>query len=471
MVLRLPDALSPFARTAYAPTGYGTALSRPGAQIGAGAARGPNPNASVASFGTGASYQPGGFGDVLARFPTSFSKGFGGFGAPAPAGGSAGAVGRDPTFGQFSKDPGVYNEIAAAAARTGVPANFLQAIIAAESSGDWATNNAKGAMFIGTRNDRILPYIGVFDQTALSRFGESIDRYVGDRGAQIDLLARVLKSQYDEIRRRNPAYDWINVASYHYMGDPNPSNAVADEFGNGTTADYAGKIQRWWQQLDRVAGTTTPPQGTSGQGTGSFDGIWGGGKYPITQEMGLTDFAKGQLNGMYSYATAYGTQGHAGLDVGMDRVNLYTPVAGTVVSAGGTGYYRDDRYGNTPGTGEFRIRLDNGDELILGHMERIAVQPGQRINAGTFVGTSGTANGPHVHVEYRRRTPGATASGFTAVDPRQALGASTFAGFGQAGGGPQTASDLFQSAALGAFDQMSRAGSRTADFARFLWQR
>lgn len=52
-------------------------------------------------------------------------------------------------------------------------------------------------------------------------------------------------------------------------------------------------------------------------------------------------------------------------------------------------------------------------------MRNINVQVGQRVTAGMTVGSSGSFNGDHLHYEIRKYTPGATSSGYTAVDPRQ----------------------------------------------------
>lgn len=182
-----------------------------------------------------------------------------------------GKVAESPGFGQFGQDPGVYGEIQAAASKHGVPANFLQAIIAAESSGDWAGNGNR------TWNGRpqsgpLLPYIGVFQDTAMSRTGMSAQQFqalVGDRPGQIDLLARVLRSQYDELHTKNPKWGWSNVASYHYSGFADPvANPWSDESGNGSNLAYMTKITNWWKDLDRQAGNTWSDYTSTGQNTG-----------------------------------------------------------------------------------------------------------------------------------------------------------------------------------------------------------
>jgi murein DD-endopeptidase MepM/ murein hydrolase activator NlpD len=78
--------------------------------------------------------------------------------------------------------------------------------------------------------------------------------------------------------------------------------------------------------------------------------------------------------------------------------------------------------------------MDNGDQVILGHMSQITVPVGTRVGPGMAVGKSGSDNGAHVHVEYRRKTPGATSSGYTIIDPRTALGGNFTGGYSGGGG-------------------------------------
>jgi murein DD-endopeptidase MepM/ murein hydrolase activator NlpD len=220
-----------------------------------------------------------------------------------------------------------------------------------------------------------------------------------------------------------------------------------------------------------MGGTGTAPPGTVAGGGSSAGGqiatIWGGGAPNISQEFGQTAFSQG--NSDYNYGAEYSPThtgiGHTGIDVSMNiGTQLFSPVGGTVVCQGNAGGPGDGSSGcgffesavcNGP-CGRLEIALDNGDMLILGHMSNITVAPNQRVNPGQFVGYSGTENGGHVHVEYRQKTPGATASGYTIVDPRTVLtgaaipGGSSYtpgtgavaAGAG-AGGYPRTLSELW----------------------------
>jgi murein DD-endopeptidase MepM/ murein hydrolase activator NlpD len=146
--------------------------------------------------------------------------------------------------------------------------------------------------------------------------------------------------------------------------------------------------------------------------------IWGYLDFPLSQEFGHTEFSISHAS-WYNYGTAYGLDGyeHPGLDIGMPAgTQLYSPVSGAVKIAGGVPYFTF--YGNGQrGVGELLIVTDSGDEVVLGHMGRIAVTEGQRVEVGDFVGLSGGDNGDHLHLEVRQWTGG----GMRIVDPRQSI--------------------------------------------------
>jgi murein DD-endopeptidase MepM/ murein hydrolase activator NlpD len=192
---------------------------------------------------------------------------------------------------------------------------------------------------------------------------------------------------------------------------------------NGTVRDYLNKsVAAAYSGLgvpfNQAAG------GTRKAGGGATGGLMGvtGGRGTIMQEFGSTDYAEANPD-VYSFATSMGLRAgqHSGIDLGVPRgTQLFSPVAGTVVIAGNSGFYKD----NAGGPGELRIRLDNGDELILGHDSAINVRVGQRVTPGMLVGLSGGSDGDHVHVEYRVRDS-STPSGWRIIDPRTKLGAGT----------------------------------------------
>jgi murein DD-endopeptidase MepM/ murein hydrolase activator NlpD len=73
--------------------------------------------------------------------------------------------------------------------------------------------------------------------------------------------------------------------------------------------------------------------------------------------------------------------------------------------------------------------------VIFGHSSRANVTPGQRVDAGSVIGYSGSMNGPHLHLEYRQKGHN-TSSGFKVLDPSSMMG---MQGSGVTGGGQQSA--------------------------------
>lgn len=165
-----------------------------------------------------------------------------------------------------------------------------------------------------------------------------------------------------------------------------------------------------------------PPPLVLVTGSGSLDplaAIWGYHDFPISQEYGHTHFSLSQPT-MYRYGLDYGLDGraHPGLDIGMPAgTPLYSPVNGTVLIAGGTPYFTFYKNGE-PGVGELLIRTDAGDEVVLGHMGRIAVLPHGRVVVGQFVGLSGGENGDHLHLETRELQ---STGNFLVSDPRESF--------------------------------------------------
>ena len=216
---------------------------------------------------------------------------------------------------------------------------------------------------------------------------------------------------------------WDTAPLAYFSGYNYNKPWVTDSNGTSVGA-YDQIIKRNMAELNAAGGSG----GMAGAGTGGtgWNGITGGRGMPISQEYGLTSWALGGGRSMYGYTTAFtpggAYGGHIGLDVGIPAgTPLYSPVSGRVVQSGGSGYYCNySACGN--GVGELKIKLSNGDEIILGHMSRIGVPVGAIVQPGQLVGSSGGYNGDHVHVEYRKYTPGATTSGYTAIDPRIALG-------------------------------------------------
>jgi len=415
-----PQAAS-FAATDPA-TGYGFDAMTSASMTDLGA-----PNDGMTSWG-------GRFGDVGGQDPfTSWANvkatayddyGFGGQqdAYNQQVGGQAGIAG-----GNWAALDAHNAEINAAAARYGVPANLIKSMINRESSGNWDANNY---VYGGLRGQRMLPFVGIFESTA-SSWGLDFDAMVGNKQAQIDGMARIIKGLSDQ-------YGGFENAAYVYFGgeDALPGRGgFVDEYGMDSNT-YGQKAIDGWRQLDQLSGYAG-----AYTGGGSFDvsGLFSGGQVHDWGEFGADSD-----NGFYGYGTQYGLNGrqHTGVDVAMPVGSAYrAPMGGTVMCAGtGQGTGADgsscaafgDYFGN--GAGRVEVLLDNGAVLIYGHSSTAALRPGQRFNAGDVLGTSGGMVSPHIHLEARVRDP-STPSGWRIVDPRTVLGGG---GIGGGGVAPQT---------------------------------
>jgi hypothetical protein len=84
---------------------------------------------------------------------------------------------------------------------------------------------------------------------------------------------------------------------------------------------------------------------------------------------------------------------HSGMDIAADRgTPVRAPAAGTIHHAGGGGDYGL----------MVMIDHDNGVRTLYGHLSKILVQRGQRVDRGGVVGLTGNtgrSSGPHLHYE------------------------------------------------------------------------
>lgn len=287
--------------------------------------------------------------------------------------------------------------IIAAANATGVSPNLIKAIMKLESNGENLPingANAVGPMQVVT--------------TYWSNLG--LDLY--DPAQNIMAGATILKQNYDQFKDwalQNGVDPWKAAVYAYYAGNPYDLSASDNPSQGGSgmsTGQYGDTIWTTFQQLNASGG------GTGSGGTG-FGSIFGGQQFPVTQEMG------GNAMDYSNYDWTLGVKGHPGIDIGAPRgTQVYAPVSGTVITAGGSGYFLDDG----GGPGELRIQLDNGDQIVFGHMSGINVAVGTRVSPGQLVGATGTAgSGPHLHAEYLQHGAN-TQSGFQAIDIRTALG-------------------------------------------------
>ena len=93
------------------------------------------------------------------------------------------------------------------------------------------------------------------------------------------------------------------------------------------------------------------------------------------------------------------THTHAGVD--FVHPNDNAPISVIQPGTIDTGWEKD--YGNW-----VAVKHDNGAETFYGHLSKVNVKKGQKIEAGTVIGNQGStgrSTGPHVHFEYRPGGP------------------------------------------------------------------
>jgi hypothetical protein len=220
-----------------------------------------------------------------------------------------------------------------------------------------------------------------------------------------------------------PGLDKCNASGcgeLSYAGECQEDELLWCENGKKHSEDCA-KFGKVCGYQDASVGYNCLDSGSGVGGNGELltvSGIVGNVDYAISQGYGPTTF-----DGGYSYCHSYGAWNtwlvHCGVDVGIPYgTELHVPGNGTVLRAGGSGYY-EDAYNKA--AGELKIRLESGDEVILGHMTQIDLWVGQSVSYGQAAGLSGTMNGPHVHIEVRV-PDSSTASGLRTVDPMTYFG-------------------------------------------------
>ncbi len=226
---------------------------------------------------------------------------------------------------------------------------------------------------------------------------------------QIEMAAHIIGMTM--LERDGTEYDAI-TAVYFPGGDV-----------NGTTQKaYVDRVRSLVGIMEQDAGGTTPAPKPKPP-IDPISVIVGGASHPPIDygwraDAGLSYYAYGVGHG-----TTSATQ-HTGYDVGVEcGTRLFSPIAGVVDCVGnagtprwgqGCGAYADVDGG---GTGNITIFGDSGLKLTLGHCHSARVSPGQRVAVGQQVGTSGSMNGCHVHVEVSVLRNGA----YWLVDPGPAL--------------------------------------------------
>jgi murein DD-endopeptidase MepM/ murein hydrolase activator NlpD len=181
----------------------------------------------------------------------------------------------------------------------------------------------------------------------------------------------------------------VEYLSTRWAANPNYANQIV------------GHMNRAFPTLPSAEGSGNQPPATKAD----VWTIFGGREFPVSQKQERTRFSSEHPD-MYRYGQDLGLFNgeHPGWDVASpEGTPLYAPCDGTVIQAGGTPYYVYRGRENVPGEGHFVLVRPNGDEIILGHCQRIVVKRGDVVKQGQLVAYSGWENGAHCHVEVRKK--------------------------------------------------------------------
>lgn len=274
-----------------------------------------------------------------------------------------------------------------------------------------------------------------------AQWDQAIVGLSANQGAPANLLKAFLRYGDESGRGYSTNFDTTfsqaaNTLTANYRQTGDWGNAIALTLGVDPASKDSNpayrRVKQYWDELNAdmsgVFGGQARP-GATPPGS-QAEAIWGGIPHGISQRNGPSDFAN-QHPDWYEYSVGVlGTFGHPGDDVTIpEGTILYAPQSGTVIRDGNTGSYAYGG-GDSAHSGELRIRLDNGDELILGHTKSINVRIGDRVTPGQQVAISGWAGtGDHLHLEYRTPDP-SMSSGWRSIDPFPAL-SGQFTGFHQ----------------------------------------
>lgn len=124
-------------------------------------------------------------------------------------------------------------------------------------------------------------------------------------------------------------------------------------------------------------------------------------------EPDTTYTAEGGENPSSNFTAPFGENRGDHIHQGVDFASPNASAPVSVIQPGiiDTGY--EGGYGNW-----VAVKHDNGAETFYGHLSKVNVTKGQRIEAGTVIGNQGStghSTGPHVHFEYRPGGPGTKA--------------------------------------------------------------
>jgi murein DD-endopeptidase MepM/ murein hydrolase activator NlpD len=303
-------------------------------------------------------------------------------------------------------------QIAAAAEQWGIDPALIKAAIAMESGGvanpdQRNAPNSTGLLQIEKR----------WHADAAAEMGYNLDTPEGQIGYFAALMAGEVPGM--EIRGNTPLERYINNYQGPEAGQTDPNYTKA----------YEHDVLTLMEMIDEAQVIAPGNEGGGGPSSGQMGHVadmWGGADVPMTQGLGSHE---GEVYNndphIYDYAAEFGFEGHPGVDYGLPiGTELRSPLSGTVVNVGGP-YFTD----GAGGVGEIRVRAENGDIIIFGHMSTAGVRPGDKINVGDLIGATGQSDSrkesAHLHLEVRVLQPDGS---YRIADPNTYFGGSAGVG-------------------------------------------
>jgi len=279
-----------------------------------------------------------------------------------------------------------------------VPPNLVKAVMMLESEGNMVGCNEDG-------------YCGLMQTGAGSNVANFDAGYNATVEGNIYYGTQELANWYRDIGTGN----WIDAAAAYFSGWNYNNYSVSDRYGTDVGA-YRSRIEQYLAVFNG--------------GSQQYGGGGGGARNALATmfpngEPGY-DFGVSSGNGLYGYGTSYGLNGsqHTGMDVPQPLgSSLYAPGDAIVVCVG---CWRNDHI--TGGVGRIELEMPDGARVLYDHTYSSAVNVGDRVVAGQFLGTSGGMYSPHTHLEVRVPDSSQEA-GYRLVDP-----AAYFAGYVGGGG-------------------------------------
>lgn len=263
------------------------------------------------------------------------------------------------------------------AQKYGVPVEILMALVDSESSGD---PNARGSAF--NYNGKIAQAQGLFQ--AVNMIWGTDGRNLFDPDTNADTIVGQLIAP---AWKKYGTPEHVRAVMAGGEGAIGPGGVILNkrDVANPNWSIH-GDQPAFLQKVAAYRNAVNPPQAAGSISPRSSEGsLWewfGGARMPITGNFGEQD-------------GPYPGSGHRGMDIGAPMgTRLTSPIEGVVIAAGDVG----GGYGN-----QVRIQTPYGS-VLLGHLDRVAVTPGQRIAPGTYLGTTGNtgkSTGPHLHFELR----------------------------------------------------------------------